>query len=142
VADLIEEATTISAAIGVAPVPYASLVLLGWRGDDATATGIIEAILPTATARGEGMAITGLEYAAAVLHNGRGRYALAFTSAERSAQYEEPGVSSWVLPELSRPPSAPADPRSQRPPSIGSRPRPRRQAQTGRSAWRRNHVPS
>jgi AAA ATPase domain len=99
-ADVIEEATTISTAIGVAPVPYASLVLLGWRGDDATATGIIDAILPTATARGEGMAITGLEYAAALLHNGRGRYELAFTSAERSAQYEEPGVSSWVFPEL------------------------------------------
>jgi DNA-binding CsgD family transcriptional regulator len=98
--DFIEEASTISAAIGIAPVPYASLVLLGWRGDDATATAIIDAILPMATARGEGMAITGLEYAAALLHNGRGRYERAFASAERSAQFEEPGVSSWVLPEL------------------------------------------
>jgi hypothetical protein len=46
------------------------------------------------------MAITGAEYAAAVVHNGHGRYGRAFAAAQRAAQHEEPGVASWVLPEL------------------------------------------
>src|SRR6266566_3621657 len=38
--------------------------------------------------------------AARVARRRRDRYGRAFASAERSAQFEEPGVSSWVLPEL------------------------------------------
>jgi hypothetical protein len=97
---MIEEAQAITTATGSAPMAYASLVLLGWRGQEGPAFGLIDAILQEATARGEGMATTRAEYAAALVHNGHGRYGQAFASAQRASEHEEPGVSSWVLPEL------------------------------------------
>ena len=71
---LIEEADAISVATGNPPLRYASLMLLGWRGQESAALPAIEASLEDATARGEGRAIGLAHYATAVLYNGVGRY--------------------------------------------------------------------
>jgi hypothetical protein len=51
---MIEEAQAITTATGSAPMAYAWLVLLGWRGQEEPAFGLIDAILQEATAPGRG----------------------------------------------------------------------------------------
>src|SRR5262249_15544674 len=67
---LVAEADAITHATGMAPLKYASLMLAAWRGDEANAVRLFEAGRLEATARGEGMGLGVLEWAAALLHNG------------------------------------------------------------------------
>jgi DNA-binding CsgD family transcriptional regulator len=97
---LIEEADAISAASGSAPLRYTSLVLLAWRGEEATALRAIELALRDATARGEGRAIGLAHYATAVLYNGLGGYQNALAAAQRACTYEDLGFFGWALVEL------------------------------------------
>ena len=99
-AALIEEADAISEATGNAPLPYTSLVLLAWRGQEAEALGAIESALKDATARGEGRAIGLAHYATAVLYGGLGRYPEAFAAAQRACAHEDLGFFGWALIEL------------------------------------------
>lgn len=99
-AALIEEADEIAAASGSPPLPYTSLLLVAWRGDEAKALPVIEAGLRSARSRGEGRAVGLAEYATAVLFNGLGRYAEAFAAAERACEYEDLGFYGWGLVEL------------------------------------------
>ena len=55
-ATLIEEADSITAATGYAPLRYHSLNLAAWRGIPADAVELIEAVAADGTARGEGRA--------------------------------------------------------------------------------------
>ena len=59
---------------------------------------MIEARVQLATARGEGRAIGHAEHAAAVLHNGLGRYRDALAAAQRACAYEDLGVFGWAMP--------------------------------------------
>ena len=97
---LIEEADAISLATGNPPLRYASLMLLGWRGQEIAALPAIEASLEDATARGEGRAIGLAHYATAVLYNGVGRYKDALIAAQDACAYEDLGIYGWALVEL------------------------------------------
>ncbi len=81
-------------------LPYLPLLLAAWRGREATALELVEAMTGGAHARGEGCAITVAEYATAVLYNGLGRYQLALPAAQRAIASADIVTSSWALQEL------------------------------------------
>jgi DNA-binding CsgD family transcriptional regulator len=96
-AALLEEADMITAATGNARMADFSLLLAAWRGQ---ASSQFEAAVQDAAARGEGLAIAGVEFAAAVLHNGLGHYTAALTAAQQAREHDEFGFGVWALPEL------------------------------------------
>jgi DNA-binding CsgD family transcriptional regulator len=96
---LIEEADAIVDATGLAPLKLASVMLAAWRGSDAETLGLLEAGLPLARARGEGMALGVADWATALLYNGQGRYAEALAAAQRACDYEDVGPFAWALVE-------------------------------------------
>jgi DNA-binding CsgD family transcriptional regulator len=97
---LIEESDAIIQATGMAPLKYASLMLAAWRGNEAEALELIEAGRLEATARGEGMALGILEWATALLYNGRGRYDEALAAAQQGREHDDVGLFAWTLVEL------------------------------------------
>jgi DNA-binding CsgD family transcriptional regulator len=97
---LIEEADTITAATGNAPLRYVVLLLAAWRGEEAQTLKLIEARARDATARGEGRALGWVQYVTAVLYNGLGRYGAALTSARQACDHEDACFFSWSLVEL------------------------------------------
>ena len=81
---LIAECDAVCAATGGSSVaPFAAMFLGGLRGHEAEITPLIQATLAAAEAAGQGGAVTGAHWAAAVLHNGLGRYADALTAAAK-----------------------------------------------------------
>jgi DNA-binding CsgD family transcriptional regulator len=99
-AALLDEAAAIADATGTPPVVFGRLSLAGFRGDEAQASALIEASVPAAIARGEGVVLTVGEHARAVLHNGLGRYQAALDDAQSSSAQDELMFSVWSLPEL------------------------------------------
>ena len=97
---LIAEADAITQATGMAPLKYASLMMAAWRGNDAQALDLMEAARLEGTARGEGMGLRVLEWATALLHNGRGRYGEALEAAQRGCEEADLGLYGWSLVEL------------------------------------------
>jgi DNA-binding CsgD family transcriptional regulator len=97
---LLEESDAITDATGSPRLVYGALTLPPWRGDEAQMSELVEVSLPGAVARGEGRAITGIEYASAVLHNGLGRYEDALTAARRAWEHDDLSFGPIVLPEL------------------------------------------
>jgi DNA-binding CsgD family transcriptional regulator len=93
---LIAEAATIAAATGTRFVPYAAVMLHGYRGAEAKATQLIEAVLFDAQAAGQGHGIQAAHRASAILYNGLGRYEEARAEAQQAAE-EEPGMPSTML---------------------------------------------
>ena len=81
-------------------LPYISLHLAAWRGDEPAALDFLQVLTEGAEARGEGTAITVADYATAVLYNGLGRYDLASEAALRATAADEISTSSWALWEL------------------------------------------
>jgi DNA-binding NarL/FixJ family response regulator len=96
-ATLIEEADVITAATGNVPMVDFSLLLAGWRGH---ASSQFDAGARDAAARGEGLAMAGVGFATAVLHNGLGHYETALTAAQQAREHDKLGFGIWVLPEL------------------------------------------
>ena len=72
---LVDEADRITAATGNVPIADFSVLLAAWRGDRDKTYQLRAAIIPDATARGEGFAVEAAEWAAATLHIGKGEYA-------------------------------------------------------------------
>ncbi|MDE2450955.1 MAG: LuxR family transcriptional regulator, partial [Gammaproteobacteria bacterium] len=99
-AALMEEADAISDATGGARTGYATVLLAGYRGDEAGAPVVIEAIEREAIARGEGGLLTFSEHASALLCNGLGHYEAAFARAQQASAQDELSISVWSLPEL------------------------------------------
>jgi DNA-binding CsgD family transcriptional regulator len=97
---LIEEADAIIEAAEMAPLKVASLTLAAWRGNEPKALELFEAARREATARGEGVGLTTLEWATALLYNGRGRYAEALAAAQQGAERDDAGLFAWTLAEL------------------------------------------
>jgi DNA-binding CsgD family transcriptional regulator len=99
-ASLIDEAEAITSETGWASLMYASLLLAAWRGDEAGGLGLIEAARRETTARGEGMGLGVVEWATALLSNGRGRYPEALAAAQRACEHDDVGLYAWSLVEL------------------------------------------
>ena len=99
-ATIIEEAASITAATGYAPLKYDALLLAAWRGIPADAVGLIEAATAEGNARGEGRLLGLAGYVTAVLYNGLGRYEEAFAAAREACEHEDLGFYGWCLIEL------------------------------------------
>jgi DNA-binding CsgD family transcriptional regulator len=98
---LIAECDAVCAATGgISVAPFAAMFLGGLRGHEAKITPLIQATLAAAEAAGQGGAVTGAQWAAAVLRNGLGRYADALTAAEKATQDATVFTSILVVPEL------------------------------------------
>jgi DNA-binding CsgD family transcriptional regulator len=98
--ELVEEADALTEATGNAPLRYAALLLLVWRGPAAEASRLLETYALDAGARGEGRAIGGTAYLTAVLHNSLGQYQAALASAQQACAHEYPGTFGVALVEL------------------------------------------
>lgn len=99
-ATLIEEAASITAATGYAPLQYHSLTLAAFRGDRDDVVRLIEAATADGTARGEGRVLAVTGFHTAILYNGLARYEEAFAAAHQAAAYEDLSIGTWFLPEL------------------------------------------
>ena len=97
---LVNEATDITTATGNVAIADFSVLLAAWRGDREKTSQLRAAVIPDATARGEGFAVQVAEWAAATLHVGKGEYAEAATAARRAYDPDGLGFNTWVLPEL------------------------------------------
>jgi DNA-binding CsgD family transcriptional regulator len=97
---LIDEADAITHATDMAPLKYAALMLAAWQGNEANALKLIEAGRLEATARGEGMGLGVIEWATALLYNGRGRHTEALAAARRGCEHDDVGLFAWALVEL------------------------------------------
>jgi DNA-binding CsgD family transcriptional regulator len=99
-ADLLEESQAVAEATGIARPAYDAAAVAAWRGD-ARAHALIQAAEATAADRGEGLGVTLVNHAKAVLHNGLGDYRQARDAAARSAaNVTETAFASWSLSEL------------------------------------------
>jgi DNA-binding CsgD family transcriptional regulator len=81
---LIEEASSITTATGSPPISSAEIYLAAWRGHEADHARLVEEMHEDAVARGEGWAITIIEYTTAILHNGLGKHHTALAAAQRA----------------------------------------------------------
>src|SRR5262249_13460149 len=100
-AALMDEADAITDATGNARIlASGKLLLAACRGEELAASVLIETGLREATVRGEGVALTALEHASAVLQNGHGRYEAALRPAQQASAQDELGFSVLALPEL------------------------------------------
>jgi len=96
-----EELEAATEATGSEPLRYGAVVLAGWGGRSADTTAMVEASLKGVMRRGEGMGLTVIQWASAVLYNAAGEYGKALTAAEQASRYpEEFGLANWGLPEL------------------------------------------
>jgi DNA-binding CsgD family transcriptional regulator len=99
-ATLLDEAEAITAAAGNARSVAGRSLLAAYRGDEAQASILDEAIGREAAARGDGAVLTAGEHARAVLRNGLGHYERALAAAQQASAQDELGASSLSLPEL------------------------------------------
>jgi DNA-binding CsgD family transcriptional regulator len=95
---LIDEADSIAAATGTAPLLFARVPLAGCRGDETVAESVFEAV--RADPAGEGVLLTFSDHARAVLYNALGRYEAAVASGLSAANRNELLASVWSLPEV------------------------------------------
>jgi DNA-binding NarL/FixJ family response regulator len=100
-AALADEAGTIRDVTGSRAAPWTAMLLAALRGRLAEAATLIEATIAEAEAGGQGLVAACAHWAAAILHNGAGRYEQALTAARQASQDTTAlPVSIWVLPEL------------------------------------------
>lgn len=100
-ASLVAEMRAIAEATGVELAPYGALTLAAWRGDETTATPLIDASIADGLARGEDTGVLAARWARAVLLNGLGRYEDAIPAASAASEFAfETGVANWAKPEL------------------------------------------
>jgi DNA-binding CsgD family transcriptional regulator len=97
---LLEEAYAVTQATHTALLVQARQMVAAYRGDEAEALELIAAGRPEATARGQGMALSMIECASALLFNGLGRYEEALAAAERACAQDELSLYALALVEL------------------------------------------
>jgi DNA-binding CsgD family transcriptional regulator len=100
-ASLVEEISTVSAAIGSDPARVGPLGLAVWRGREHEARTLIDAMMSEAVPRGQGTAVTVTHWYHAVLCNSLGQYPEALAAAQEAAAHpQEFGAPRWGLVEL------------------------------------------
>jgi DNA-binding CsgD family transcriptional regulator len=100
-ASLVEELQATTEATGTTLAPYGRVGLLALRGREAEAATLIVRSRLEVTQRGEGIGISALDWAEAVLYNGLGRYEEARAAAARIAEHpQDLAPSNWHLAEL------------------------------------------
>jgi AAA ATPase domain len=98
---LAEEAEVIGAGPG-SPFPlFGALTLAALRGREDQVAALSEGVIDEVVRRGQGLGVSAIQYAKAVLSNGLGQYDDALASARQVADHwQEMPLSSLVLPEL------------------------------------------
>jgi DNA-binding CsgD family transcriptional regulator len=99
-AALITEVRLVTEATGTLMAPYAAISLAAARGRESEAAPLLEATMAEALGGGQGIAVSWVRWATAILHNGLGRYADAAAAAELASEVPEYLVSGLALPEL------------------------------------------
>jgi DNA-binding CsgD family transcriptional regulator len=100
-ASLVEEIQVATEVTGTALAPYGAAALLALRGTEAEAALFIDTSREQVTLRGDGIGISWLDWAEAVLYNGLGRYQQALTAALRVSDHpHDLTYSNWHLAEL------------------------------------------
>ena len=99
-ASYVAESESIAAATGTLLGPYGAVTLAAFRGAEAEAARLVDAMVADARTTGQG---TGHQYAgwvSAVLHNGLRRYDRALADAEAAAAQTEITLAMTALPEI------------------------------------------
>jgi AAA ATPase domain/Bacterial regulatory proteins, luxR family len=100
-ASLVDEIQAATEATGNNVGPYGAVGLVALRGREAEAASLIESSRAEMTLRGEGIGISVLDWAEALLYNGLGRYDQASAAALRVAEHPQSlALSSWGIVEL------------------------------------------
>jgi DNA-binding CsgD family transcriptional regulator len=97
----VAQAESVIEATGSSIAPYGALALAVFRGQEAQAAHLIQTATDDAGRRGEGAALSSVQWAAAVLYNSLGRYEQALAAAQRASE-DCPAVrfAGWALAEL------------------------------------------
>jgi DNA-binding CsgD family transcriptional regulator len=100
-ASMVAQAGSVTEATGSSIAPYGALALAVFRGREAEAAHLIQTATDDVGRRGEGGALSFVDWAAAVLGNSLGRYEEARAAAQRASE-DSPAVhfASWALVEL------------------------------------------
>jgi DNA-binding CsgD family transcriptional regulator len=98
---MVAEAESVTEVTGSSIAPYGALALAVFRGREAQAAHLIEIVTDDVGRRGEGLGLTSVQWAAAVLGNSLGRYEEALAAAQRASE-DSPAVrfANWALVEL------------------------------------------
>jgi DNA-binding CsgD family transcriptional regulator len=98
---LVDEIRSASEATGSNLTPYGAVGLAALRGREAEAISLIDESRQDATRRGEGVGLSVLDWAQALLYNGLGRYDEARVAALRVCEYpHDLSTSNWGMAEL------------------------------------------
>jgi DNA-binding CsgD family transcriptional regulator len=100
-AAMVAQADSFTEVTGTSLAPYGALTLAVYRGRETQATQLIQTATEDAERRGEGAALTFVQWAQAVLYNSLGRYDQALAAAQQASD-DSPAVrfASWALVEL------------------------------------------
>ena len=99
-ASLVEELAAIIDATGSSLAPYGAMLLAAWCGREAEASKVIVASTSELVARGEGLGLSDIEWASAMLYNGLGRYEDARAAAQQVLAYPHDPLFSFIVPEF------------------------------------------
>ena len=100
-ASLVQEIEATTEATGSDLAPYGAVGLVALRGHEAEATSLIDRSRADVTRRGEGVGLSVLDWAEAILYNGLGRYEQALGAAVRVAvDPQDLSASNWAIAEL------------------------------------------
>jgi DNA-binding CsgD family transcriptional regulator len=100
-ASLIQQLQPAIEATGSNRVPYSALGLAAFAGRQAEVATMVDAITVDVSRRGEGVGITIMEWASALLNNGIGNYEKAVTAAQHATEYlGEMITPPWAAVEL------------------------------------------
>ncbi|MGH3294699.1 MAG: helix-turn-helix transcriptional regulator, partial [Trebonia sp.] len=99
-ASLIAEGEAIAGATGTQYPPFGTVVLAGYRGEEAEAVPLIEAAITAARTAVQGTGVQYSQWVSAILSNGLGQYEKALAEAQAAEQAPDLIVAMWVLPEL------------------------------------------
>ena len=97
---LISEWQTLDPGVGEISLQYDAVLLAAWRGDTAHATDLFEKMVVAGSRRGEGVALTYVDFAKSVLYNSLAEYDRAAEAAHNAVEANEFLFSYWALPEL------------------------------------------
>ena len=99
---LVAEAEAVTEATGTRLAPFAAkLLLASLRGSEAEVSALKQATVERAAGTGQGIAATVVDWTAAILYNGLGRYDEALVVARRaSSVVGDQFAGMWALPEL------------------------------------------
>lgn len=97
-----DEASAVAEVVeGQQPTPYGAIGLAGFRGREPEAVRMMNAAMTDVVARREGIGVSMISWARAVLCNGLGQYSAALEAAQRAVvRPVEVGGSAWSLAEL------------------------------------------